>query len=149
VLSRVLRVARRFNELRAPVEGAPGAGVDAAVEAMRANAGDPTARAYVDLLVSGLGFFPLGALVELDSGEIAVVMGAPALSVDFARPEVQLLADKQGALVNRRVDLAHPPPGQPRRAIVRALPADRDALAALHARIAARHLRPASRSRPH
>jgi hypothetical protein len=148
VLARVLRAARRFNGLRLPAEGAPGAGVDTAVEAMRAGAADAGARAYVDLLVSGLGFFPLGALVELDTGEIAVVMGAPALSVDFARPEVQLLADKHGVLVNRRVDLAHPAPGQPRRAIVRALAADREALAALHARMARRRDPPA-RVKPH
>lgn len=143
VMARVLRVARRFNELRTPEGGAPGAGVDAAVEALRAAAPDQAARAYVDLLVSGLGFFPLGALVELSTGEIAVVMGAPALSVDFARPEVQLLADKHGALINRRVDLAHPPPGQPRRAIVRALAADREALSALHARMTRRRDPPA------
>ena len=133
-LARVLSAARRFNDLRVPTPGAPGAGVDAAVEVMRVAASGPSARLYLDLLVSGLGFFPLGTLVELTSGEIAVVTGAPASSVDFASPEVLLLADASGVLVNRRVDLAKQAPGQPRRAIRRALSADRDKLAALHGR---------------
>jgi hypothetical protein len=137
VLARVLHTARRFNELRVPAAGAPGAGVDVAVEVLRASSADPGARVYLDLLVSGLGFFPLGTLVRLSTGEIAVVMGVPAASVDFAQPEVLLLADARGVLVNRRVDLARPAPGQPKRTVARALPADRAALGKLYARMAA------------
>ena len=63
-----------------------------------------------------------------------MVTAAPASSVDFASPEVLLLADPSGALVNRRVDLHRPAPGEPRRAVRRALAADRDKVAALHLR---------------
>jgi len=131
VLARILRVARRFNEIRTPVPGSRAPGFDVAVEIMSTAARDPAARTYLDLLVSGLGFFPLGTLVELDTGELAVVVGAPAASVDFARPPVQILADARGGVVERpaTVDLARPPAGERRGAVRRALPADRSTLA--------------------
>lgn len=138
LLARILRTARRFNELRLPVPGVPPVGLDVAVQIMTAAATDPGERVYVDLLVSGLGFFPLGTLVELNTGEVAVVMGAPAMTVDFARPPIQILTDAAGVHVNKSLDLARPPPGQQKRAIVRALSADRKQLTSLYARLSAR-----------
>ena len=136
VLAQLLSVARRFNALRVPAAGVPATGVDVAIGIMRAAAADATARLHHGLLVSGLGFFPLGTMVELTTGEVAVVMGAPAMSVDFARPPVQILADASGALIESlaTLNLKKPPPGQPDRAIARALPADMTQVGALRGR---------------
>jgi hypothetical protein len=133
VLSRILHAARRFNEIRTPVPGSPTPGLDVAVEIMSSAATDPTSRLYLDLLVSGLGFFPLGTLVELTTGEVAVVTGAPARSIDFVRPPVRILADAGGGVIREpaTIDLTKPGPGQPARSIRRALPADRKALTAM------------------
>ena len=137
VLAQLLSVARRFNALRVPAAGVPATGVDVAIGIMRAAAADATARLHHGLLVSGLGFFPLGTMVELTTGEVAVVMGAPAMSVDFARPPVQILADASGALIESlaTLNLKKPPPGQPDRAIARALPADMTQVGALAERV--------------
>jgi hypothetical protein len=96
VLSRLVHVARKYNDLRTPsANGAP-AGIDAAIEILNVSAESPVERACVGLLVSGLGLFALGTLVELSTGELAVVVGAPHLSIDFAKAPVQVLTDAKG-----------------------------------------------------
>jgi hypothetical protein len=137
-LARILRAARRLNALRVP--STPGArdqvGLDVAIELLRAEASDELDHATVDLVVAGLGFYPLGTLVELTTGEIAIVNGAPALSVDFARPPVRVLGDRPFDL-----DLAAAPkPGAPARAVRRALAATPDDLARVESLAAGRRL---------
>jgi hypothetical protein len=74
-----------------------------------------------------LGFFPVGSVVELSDGALAVVVAPPLVQgerIDPARPVVAVLCDKQGlpAAAPRHVDLTR----EGRRAVLRLLaPADR------------------------
>ena len=133
VLSRMLNLARRFNDLRAPVDGAPPLGIDVAIEILGVAAKDALDRAYLGLLVAGLGFFALGTLVELTTGEFAVVVGAPALAIDFSKPKVQILTDPEANVLSTplEVNLAQPARGQPERAIHRAVAANPSDLGAI------------------
>jgi hypothetical protein len=126
-LAVLLHVARSFNHVRTPAEGAPAAGIDDAIEILSAGASTDLERAHVRLLIGALGFYPIGALVELDTREVAVVMGAPALSIDFARPKVRILCDASGRLLSAPMDrnlAERPPSGEPKRAVTRAIPLD-------------------------
>jgi hypothetical protein len=119
----LLRTARQFNELRTPRKGTTPLGIDEAIQQLDAMATEDVEVSAVRLLVSGLGFFPQGSLVELTSGEVAMVAGAPRLALDFARPPVRILTDVQHRALSTPIELslAEPGPGQPERSIRRAL----------------------------
>jgi hypothetical protein len=123
VLGNILQVARAFNRLRVPTKGKRAPGVDGAVAEMESRYGKGDARSYLQLLIGALGFFPVGSIVELDSGEIAAVTGVPKLAVDYRRPPVRLLCDaSSNFLANPRdIDLAGTVRGEPPRTIRRAL----------------------------
>jgi hypothetical protein len=127
VLARLLSTARKFNELRTPTPGNPRPTLDAAARQMENEAVERLEKACVRLLVSALGFYPPGTLVELDSGELALITGVPAAALDFARPPVQLVSDarKQVLPTPVELDLARQPAGQRTRTIKRTLDLDR------------------------
>ncbi len=117
----LLFVVQRFNELRTPDAEGNAATIDEAVRALEAQARGAIEQALLRLLVVSLGFYPLRTVVELDTGEVAVVSGFPKVPLDFARPPVQILMDRLQQLlpVPESVDLAAPKPGQPKRRIRR------------------------------
>lgn len=137
VLARILAVARAFTDLRvATTPGAPPVSVDDAIQHLMSRAEDATERTYVKLLTGALGIFPAGTLVELNTGELAVVMATPALPADFARPPVRILYDANARLLEAPfdVDLAAPPsPGEPARFIRRPIDADEQQMKAMRA----------------
>jgi len=133
VLARVLHAARLFVEARAahgPGGGGGGGGgtsMDDAVQSLYGQARDATERTFAKLLLGALGLFPAGTLVSLTTGELAVVTATPRLPVDFARPPVRILYDKDSNLLEEPIDLdlaARPLADQPLRVIVRTVDAD-------------------------
>jgi len=119
----LLRTARQFNRLRTPQKGSAALGIDEAIAQLDAMAGEPVEESAVRLLVSGLGFFPQGTLVELTTGEVAMVAGTPKLALDFARPPVRILTDEQHRVLTAPLELSLAKPAQagPARSIRRAL----------------------------
>lgn len=105
VLGRILATARTFCELRVPVKGGVPLRLDDVIQLLSNRATDATERTYLKLLIGALGFFPTGSLVELSTGEMAVVMAAPERPVDFARPPVRVLYDEGGNLLDEPFDL--------------------------------------------
>jgi hypothetical protein len=93
VHARIVQTARLFTELRMTAPGDPPVSIDDAIQLMMARATDANSRTYVKLLVGTLGIYPAGTLVELSTGELAVVMATPALPVDFSRPPVRIMKD--------------------------------------------------------
>lgn len=80
-------------------------------------------RALVELLIQCLGVYPFGSLVELSTGERAVVYAVNP--EERLRPSVKLIADAQGRPYPqaRLVDLSAPPPGEIERTVLRVLDA--------------------------
>ncbi|MBI5502088.1 MAG: hypothetical protein HY907_17730 [Deltaproteobacteria bacterium] len=152
VLARILDVARSFAELLVPAPGTGTVAVEDALERLSGRTADATARTYLKLLVGALGIFPIGTVVELDTGEVAVVLGTPARAGDFARPPVRIINDKHGELLSEPldVDLALPAaPGQPRRFIRHPVEADESQMKAMRSYVASLGLaRPTPRGTP-
>lgn len=125
LLSRILATAFSFVELRVPRPGTAALGIDDALQVLEAHAQDNLGRALVKLLTGALGIFPAGTMVELSTGEMAVVLSTPVLPVDFARPPVRILYDEGAQLLSEPldVDLAQPVPGAERRYIKRPIDA--------------------------
>jgi hypothetical protein len=117
ILSRILAVARAFAEFRVARGSAAPLTIDDAIDVMTAQAADNTAKSLVKLLVGTLGVFPAGTMVELSTGELAVVLSTPRLPIDFARPPVRVMYDENARLLEEPfdVDLAAPEKGAPAR----------------------------------
>lgn len=125
LLARIIGVARAFAELRAA--GADGGlSIDDALQVLGNRAGDGTEKALVKLLIGALGIYPAGTMVTLNTGELGVVMGTPAMPLDYVRPPVKILYDEHTNLLDTPidVDLAAPAPGEPPRFITKSIDAD-------------------------
>jgi hypothetical protein len=73
------------------------------------------------VFVNALGVYPVGSLVELTTGETAIVDGPPSAPETLDRPRVRVVKRGQGALEpDAVIDLAAAPEGQ---RVARALPA--------------------------
>lgn len=105
VLARILHLARRFVELITPPPNEPAVTLDAALRLLETSASDATSRVDLRLLLGALGFFPTGTLVELNTGEMAVVLAVPQLPVHFARPPVRILYDARMRMVDPPIDI--------------------------------------------
>ncbi len=123
VLGSVLRMARDFNRVRIPVKGRRSPGVDGAIAAIEQKKDVGDMQPFLQLLMGALGFFPVGTIVQLDTGEVAAVAGVPKLAVDYRKPPVRLLSDASSNFLPkpRDVDLAASVRGEPPRSIRRAL----------------------------
>jgi hypothetical protein len=119
----ILRMARRLSELRAPEHGTRGRTLGEAYEALEAETTHDEDHTTLRLLVGALGFYPPQTVVQLSTGEVAVVTGVPASALDFARPRVRIVSDASQSMLSRPldVDLARPSPGAEPRAVVRHL----------------------------
>lgn len=105
LLSRILHVARAFAEMRVARGAFAPLSIDDAIDVLNSQAADNTSRTLVKLLVGVLGVFPTGTLVELSSGELAVVTASPKLPIDFARPSVRVLYDSNARLLDAPIDV--------------------------------------------
>src|SRR5581483_8104570 len=75
------------------------------IQVLANRAADGTERAIVKLLVGALGIYPAGTLVELSTGELAVVLETPAMPVDYVRPPVKILYDARANLLDEPIDV--------------------------------------------
>lgn len=135
----ILATARVFVELRAFQPGVTGLGIDESIQLLLSRADSAQQRTVVKLLVGALGIFPAGTLVELSTGEQAVVLATPALPIHFARPPVRILYDGKARLLDEPFDrdlAAKPSAGEPLRFIRRTIDADETQMKAMRAYVA-------------
>ena len=138
LLARIIGVARAFAELRGAGAGG-GLSIDDALQMLQSRAADGTERALVKLLLGALGIYPAGTMVSLNTGELGVVMGTPAMPLDYVRPPVKILYDENANLLETPVDidLAVAAPGQPMRFIWKSVDADEQQMKAMRAFVVA------------
>jgi HD-GYP domain-containing protein (c-di-GMP phosphodiesterase class II) len=119
VVSRIVTVADAYDSLTAgPGRPAPLAPPDALARMLARKDLDPL---LVKVFVNALGIYPVGSLVELSTGETAIIAGPPSAEGALDRPRVRVVRRGRGAFEpDAVVDLAASP-GEPR--IARAVPA--------------------------
>ena len=134
LLARIIGVARAFAELRGAGAGV-GLSIDDGLQMLSTRASDGTEKALVKLLIGALGIYPAGTMVTLNTGELGVVMGTPALPLDYVRPPIKILYDAYANLLDTPIDLdlAALPPGSPMRFIARSVEADEQQAKAMRA----------------
>lgn len=138
LLARIIGVARAFAELRGAGAGG-GLSIDDGLQMLVTRASDGTERALVKLLIGALGIYPAGTMVTLNTGELGVVMGTPALPLDYVRPPIKILYDGYANLLDTPIDLdlAALPPGSPMRFIAKSVEADEQQAKAMRAFVVA------------
>jgi hypothetical protein len=97
--SEILLLARLVVDQLAPLDTRPSASPSAALEAVAA---DPrTPRVLLRILVRVLGFIPSGTVVELETGEWAVVLGPSVRPEAFPMPRLRVVTDRKGRALER------------------------------------------------
>lgn len=132
--ARIIAVARAFNDMLTPAPGAAPTSADEAIARLERGATEPADRTALRLLVGALGVFPTGTLVELSTGEVAVVVQTPANPALYSQPRVRVVLDERGGPVARPIELdlaqQRRRPGEPVRNIQRVVATSDDASAA-------------------
>jgi curved DNA-binding protein CbpA len=131
--ARILATARAFNDRVTPSTGEAPVAADEAIEALEREANDNVDRTVLRLLVGALGLFPTGTLVELSTGEVALVVHTPTNPAQYSQPKVRVVLDASGASLPRpiEIDLAQRPrQGEPPRHIRRVVATSDDPAAA-------------------
>ena len=120
VAARIVATAHRFNQLVEPdLAASRTPSVDEAITVLRSEAKEALDHAMLVLLIGALGVFPRGAIVELSTGERAVVLQSADNPAEYARPSVRLIYDSSGQLLRSKVvlDLSQDPGRQITRVI--------------------------------
>jgi hypothetical protein len=122
--AKVVYLARAMLDLLAPRDNARSLSVLEAIEALGHN---PKAdRTLLRLLLKAVGVNPIGSVVELETGEWAVVAGPSQNPAAHDSPRVRVVSDRIGTALDPPLewDLGAPPPGVTHPRIRRNLPKD-------------------------
>ncbi|NUO50933.1 MAG: DnaJ domain-containing protein [Polyangiaceae bacterium] len=103
--ARVVLIARKLNDLLTPAPGADAMSADDAIATLESEAADPAEGTVIRLLVSALGIFPTGTLVQLGSNEMALVVSTPAHPSQYSQPRVRIMFDSAGGRLHQPIDL--------------------------------------------
>lgn len=96
-MTHVIRMASRYDELTTDIEGQAALHPDQAMRVIMDNTERTYERFLSNLFANSIGAFPVGTFVELDTGEVGLVVNLPVEPVHFNRPQVKLLLDRSGA----------------------------------------------------
>ena len=89
--SKCIAVACAFDRLTRTTRRGPGLMPDQALRLLLAHGGGRYDLRALRLLVTVVGLYPVGSMVRLSSGELGVVLTAPASGADLARPTVRVV----------------------------------------------------------
>lgn len=103
LFSRIVQVADAFDALTTQRPWREGYTPDEALRVLVQDAGRTFDPVVVKVLVNLLGMYPLGSLVRLGSGELAVVYHNGTDPTEFERPWVRVLVDSAGQVIRRTV----------------------------------------------
>ncbi len=103
LFSRIIAVADCFDAIGSNRPHRAGIPPDQAIKVLLREAGTRLDPILVRALIRVVGRFPPGACVELDTGEIAVVIGPGAGHTPLSRPRVLLITDEDGFRLEKPV----------------------------------------------
>ena len=108
MLSRLIATARALVELLSTSMGKAALPPDQALHLLLERATDKTSRALARLAIGAVGLFPAGTLVELNTREIAVVVGVPERAIGYSQPRIRIVFTAEGSVCTPplEVDLA-------------------------------------------
>jgi HD-GYP domain-containing protein (c-di-GMP phosphodiesterase class II) len=99
-MTHIVRLASRYDELTAKTGDREAYRPDEAMNVILDDGGKVYDPFLAKLFVNGLGAYPVGTLVELDTGEVGLVVNLPMDPIHFNRPQVKIVIDRAGQPVN-------------------------------------------------
>jgi hypothetical protein len=112
IQSKILFVVRQLLERLAPRDAARAM---SPLDALASLAGQPNIDELVyKLLIQAIGVMPTGTVVEFETGEWGIVVGASTNRAALARPRVKLITDRAGQVFTKpkEIDLGAPSQGR-------------------------------------
>ena len=94
--ARIISIVARFNRLTTPVGDEDGLLPDEAIRIIMGEIDSKFDPLIVKVFVNMVGVYPIGATVELDTGEKGIVYDIPEGMKDFTRPIVKIVVDASG-----------------------------------------------------
>ena len=99
-MTHVIRMASRYDELTTKSDKTRAFHPDEAMRVILDNDGSTYEPFLSNLFANSIGAFPVGSFVELDTGEVGLVVNLPVEPVHFNRPQVKLLMNRSGTAVS-------------------------------------------------
>lgn len=127
VRTQILAVADAYDHLTTSRLGKAALRPDQALDVLRHNPDGKFTDWAVKLLITAIGRYPIGTLVELDTGEKGIVVDLPENDAPASRPRVRLISTPDGTPVRDAIviDLRETTPaGDPMHSIRRTLDPD-------------------------
>jgi hypothetical protein len=112
--ARIVSLARRYNDLLTPEPGLSPLTPDAAVAILAHELGDSADRTVLRMLVSALGLYPVGTVVQLSSDEVGEIVLASRPAV-LGRPVVRVSMGRDGGVLAAPIDVDLARAGESRR----------------------------------
>lgn len=124
VHARIMRIARRYNDLLTPEPGLPPPTTDYGVAQLDEELVDPSDKTVLRMLVAALGLVPIGTVVQLSTGEVCEVVRGASGPLD--KPKLKVVMDARGGVVANgpEIDLGKPNPREAPRHIHRVMSTD-------------------------
>lgn len=94
-MSNVVRIASAYDELTAGIGGRPRL-PDQAMRHILDDGGAAYDPFLSKLFAHCLGAYPVGTMVELDTTEVGLVVNLPSNPINYHRPQVKILIDRNG-----------------------------------------------------
>lgn len=95
LVTRMIDLCRTYDLLIQGLEGYKPRRPDLAIQYLESRAGESFDEALVELFISTMGIYPIGATVELTTGERAMVIRTPSPSSDPRRPVIKILGGRE------------------------------------------------------
>ena len=96
----VVRMSSAYDEATTSTEaGGGGLSPDAAMRQILDDGGETYDEFLAKLFVNCIGAYPVGSMVELDTGELGVVVNLPIDPVHYNRPQVKVVTGQDGDLL--------------------------------------------------
>jgi tetratricopeptide (TPR) repeat protein len=123
--ARIITIARRYNDLVTPEPGLDPRSPDVAIAILSEELTEPADRTLLRMLVSALGLFPVGTVVQLSTGEVAEVVFGADVKTTPGKPRLRIVMDAHGGVLASplEIDLAEPAHAATR-ALVRVMSVD-------------------------
>lgn len=99
-MTHVVRMSSTYDELTTRRRGSDPLRPDQAMKRILDDGGRTYDVFLAKLFANCLGGYPVGTLVELDGGEVGLVVNLPSNPINFHRPQVKILIDRRGQTVS-------------------------------------------------
>jgi len=100
LVTRIIDVCRAYDLLIQGLEGYKPRRPALAIQYIESRSAEAFDESLVELFISTMGVYPIGATVELSSGERGIVVRTPKASTDPRRPVIKLLGRGQNVMMD-------------------------------------------------